>query len=257
MAEIPSTIPEQWQRPAWQEGDYPPFLFTVIYGSTTIDVPVDAKRYRTRGLPESVEAHAFHRATHADYLRTSFEEGYAWDAFLREDPKLANAVRKSPGAIAFSGEVKDSTSLLYLRDVIGMTAYLLDHGGVAVYDTLTFTWFRPDVWKKQFFEPDAVKPQDHVRILYSNESDGLWLHTRGLLKFGRPDLSVRGVAAQHLETAGRMINELIDLQVAGTFLREELGIRDPNLGRFVVRYEGDRDDPEFNNVHIELVRSRS
>jgi hypothetical protein len=54
-----------------------------------------------------------------------------------------------------------------------------------------------------------------------------------------------------------MINELIDLQAAGAFLAEGQIVQDPVLGGFIVRYEGDHDGPEFNNVHVELVRRRS
>ena len=251
------TVPDVWQRPLWQQGDYAPFVFLVIYGPVDISSPVDGKRYRTRGLPESVEAHAFPRAEHAAYLSESFEEGHAWNYLLGTDPELADAASKAPGAIAFAGEVADSTSLLYLRDVIGMAAYLLDHGGVAVYDPFTFRWFRPDEWLERYFEPDAPDPREHVMILYSQEPDGLWLHTRGLLVFGRPDISLRGVAAGDFNAAARMINELIDLQGAGTFLAEGQVVQDPTLGAFIVRYEGDRDDPEFNNVHVELIRPRS
>lgn len=249
--------PDLWQRPLWQVGDYPPFIFIVIYGLTDIPSPIDAKRYRTRGLPEAVEARAFPRAEHSKYLRDSFEQGYPWETLVREDPELAETVKKSDGAVAFAGEVHDSTSLLYLRDVIGMTAHLLEHGGLAVYDPFTFRWFRPNVWLERYFEPDAAEPQHHVMIFYSREKDGFWLHTRGLLTFGRPDIGLRGVSDHEFDQAFRMINELIDLQAGGAFLPEGKVVNDPALGRFIVRYEGDHDDPEYNNVHIELIRPRT
>lgn len=250
-------VPELWQRPLWRPGDELPFVFLVVYGVTDIATPVDGKRYRTRGLPDSVDAHSFPRAQHAEYLSESFEEGYAWEAFIEKDPELAAAVRESPGAMAFLGDVSDATSLLYLRDVIGMTAYLLDHGGIAVYDPITFRWFRPDDWRERYFEPDAPQPRGHVMIFYSQEPDGIWFHTRGLLLFGRPEISLRGVPDNDFGAAGKMINELIDSQAAGTFLGEGQIVHDPALGDFIVRYEGDRDDPDFNNVHVELVRPRA
>jgi hypothetical protein len=249
--------PGQWRRPLWQPGDYPPYVFTVVYGLTDVPSPIDVTHYRIRGVPESVAVHAFSRTEHGAYLRDCFEEGYAWNTFAQQDPELAEAVRRSTGAVAMAGEVDDSSSLLYLRDIIGMTAHLLDHGGLAVYDPFTFRWFRPDVWLERYFEPDEPDPQRHVMIFYSKESDGFWLHTRGLLTFGRPDISLRGVADDALDHAFGMINELIDTQAAGAFLQEGKVVEAPSLGRFIVRYEGDHDDPEFNNVHIELTRPRS
>jgi len=171
-----------------------------------------------------------------------------------EDPELAKLIAKSPGAIALAGEVADDTSLMYLRDLIGISAALLDSGAVALYDPFTFRWWRPEAWKAIFHAPDKPQPQEHVLILYSAERDGLWLHTRGLLTFGRPDLSVRRVLQADFDMVAGMLNELIDLQAFGGLLADGQTVRHPSLGPFKVRYTGDRDDPEFNNVHIELQR---
>lgn len=243
-----------WQRRHFRPGGDRPFVFTVVYG--LLDVPsIDAYRYRTRGLPNGVDARSFDRVTHERYLRDAFEEGYAWEQVVRDDPELARSVANSPGMVAFAGDIVDDTSLDYLRDVIGMLAALLDHGGLAVYDPLTFRWWRPADWKAAFFDSDEPHPQRHVMIYYSQESDGFWLHTRGLLTFGRPDLSVHGVPQQDFDVAAGMCNELVDFQAFGGLLCEGQVVRHPGLGRFIVHYAGDRDDPDFNNVHVELTRS--
>lgn len=135
-----------------------------------------------------------------------------------------------------------------------MTTAMLDHGGVAVYDPFTFRWWRPSPWKAAFFDPDEPNPQRHVMIYYSKQPDGMWLHTRGLLTFGRPDLSIRGVLREDFDAAAAMCNELIDFQAYGGLLSEGQVVRHPALGGFVARHVGDRDDPEFNNVHVELIR---
>jgi len=202
-----------------------------------------------------MDARSFDRVTHGRYLRDAFEEGYAWEQLVRDDPELSRDVTASPGMVAFAGDIADDTSLEYLRDVIGMTAAALDHGGIAVYDPFTFRWWRPSLWKATFFDPDEPQPQRHVMIYYSQESDGFWLHTRGLLTFGRPDLSVRGVQQEDFDSAAGLCNELIDFQAFGGRLSEGQGVRHPALGKFVVRYAGDRDDPDFNNVHVELTRA--
>jgi hypothetical protein len=246
---------ENWSRPKWEPDGGRPFVFVVVYGLTGIPSPIDGRSYRTRGLPSGVDAPSFDRATHAQYLTESFEEGYDWQDLLAQDFELSQRVLASPGSVAFVGETEDTNSLLYLRDVIGMTAWLADHGAVAIHEPFTFRWWRPEKWKEEFFLPDQPRPHSHVMIYHSMESDGSWLHTRGLLTFGRPDLSVRGVSGGDFNAATGLCNELIDHQAAGGVLREEQIVRHPALGAFVVHHEGDRDDPEFNNAHVELLRS--
>ena len=228
-------------------------MFIVVYGLTDVPGPIHARSYRTSGLPNGVDARSFNRAEHSRYLAESFEEGYAWQELVTRDFDLSRSVLASPGAIAFAGEPEDSDTLMYLREIIGMTAWLADHGAVAVYDPFTFRWWRPETWKQEYFADDQPKPQRHVMIYYSAESDGAWLHTRGLLTFGRPDLSVRAVQPSDFDAAAGMLNELIDYQAFGGVLAEEQVVRHPVLGAFTVHHEGNRDDVEFNNSHIELL----
>lgn len=245
---------DTWNRPHWSPGGDTPFVFVVVYGLTEFPGEIQGKKYRTRGLPDGIEARAFDRARHGDYLRECYEEGYTWKSLVQEDPELAERVRTSEGAIALSGDVVDDSSLLYLRDVIGITAALADAGAVAVYDPLTFRWWRPDTWIHRFHEPDRPQPKEHVMILYSEDGGRFWFHTRGLITFGRPDLSVRSVERKDFEAAAGMCNELIELQAAGAKLVEGQTIRHPVLGAFNVRYAGDRDDLDFNNIHVELEK---
>ena len=227
-------------------------MFLVVYGLTDVPGPIHALSYRTNGLPKGVHARSFNRAAHSHYLRESFEEGYAWQELITQDVELSRSILASPGAIAFAGEPEDSSTLIYLRDVIGMTAWLVDHGAVAVYDPFTFRWWRPEKWKQEYFADDRPNPHRHVMIYYSSETDGTWLHTRGLLTFGRPDLSLRGVRPSDFDAAAAMLNELIEFQALGGVLGEGQVVRHPVLGAFGVHHQGDRNDVEFNNSHIEL-----
>jgi hypothetical protein len=245
-----------WSRPNWQPGGGNPLIFLVVYGLTEFPEAAEdtGRTYRTRGVPDGVDVHSFKRADHGDYLTESFEQGYAWEELVHEDAELSRAVLASPGVLGFIGEPAESADLMYLRDLIGLTAWLADHGAVAIYDPWTFRWWRPAQWKEAYFAEDKPEPWRHVLILYSAESDGLWLHTRGLIVFGRPDLSMRGVAEADYKAAMGMCNELIAIQASGDILPEGQVLRHPILGAFTVHHEGDRDDPEFNNSHIELVR---
>ncbi|MBV9495245.1 MAG: hypothetical protein JOZ54_13435 [Acidobacteria bacterium] len=247
---------ENWSRPRWKPNGGKPFLYLVAVGVTEVSSAVPAIEYRTRGLPDGIEARSFVRGQPKRYLE-SFQEGYVWEQLVAEDFELSRRVLEAPGAIVLAGETDDSDSLRYLRDVMGVMAWLADHGAVAIHDPMTFRWWRPEQWKETFFVPDAPNPHRHVMILYSVERDGIWLHTRGLLAFGRPDLSIRGVASADFDEVADLCNELIERQAFGAVFREGQVVHDTVLGDFVIHHEGDRDDPEFNNAHVELLRQGS
>ena len=96
----------------------------------------------------------------------------------------------APQQLVIRGQIADPTSLDYLRDTIGVVAASLEGGGAAVFDPQILTVFGADEWRAQFFE-DAFETTKHAVILVSPQDDGrVWLHTRGMRVFGRPDLSL-------------------------------------------------------------------
>jgi hypothetical protein len=100
------------------------------------------------------------------------------------------------------GELEDQAELNYLRDAVGLLTFLLDHSGVAVCDPWMFHWWGPGEWMDRVFRPGGAVPRHHVVIFTSEEPEGpspTWFHTRGMRKFGHPDLSVHGVPPEHRE----------------------------------------------------------
>jgi hypothetical protein len=76
-----------------------------------------------------------------------------------------------------------------------------------------------------------VVPRQHVVILTSEDPDDAlltWLHTRGLRKFGRPDLSVRRVPPQDREAVIDLFDRFIEFQTFGGVIEEgqEVRLRD-------------------------------
>jgi hypothetical protein len=62
----------------------------------------------------------------------------------------------------------------------------------------------------------ATTEFDHVVILVSMGSDGTeWIHTRGMRKFGRPDISVHKVEPQHKDAIIDLCNRFIELLAFG------------------------------------------
>jgi len=126
-----------------------------------------------------------------------FRRGYHWDQLTTEDPNLAAKVAAEDSCLVLKGRVIDPPSLNYFRDVIGLLTFFVDAGGVGIYDPQMFKWWAPSEWRSRIFSPGSCAPHDHVVILTSEDRHGKWIHTRGLRKFGRPDLSVHNVGPQH------------------------------------------------------------
>jgi hypothetical protein len=244
-----------WPRPHYQSGGGDPFLFYVVFGNFQMTEPLSRSRYRSLGVPEGLSLQSYSRDRHADTFG-DFCAGYLWERLEADDPELAGDVRSCPQLMVLRGTIADPPTLDYLRDAIGLLTYLVDHGGVCIYDPQMFEWWAPQRWREVVFEANWAEPLRHVVILHSEEEtgSGRWVHTRGLRKFGRPDLSVPHVPGERFDAVVEMCARFIVLQASGFVIPEgeEIRMKDlPPGGR--VRHRGHPDDPDFNNVHVRIV----
>jgi hypothetical protein len=132
---------------------------------------------------------------------------------------------------------------------------LLESGGFAVFDPHMFKWWSVEEWRQRAFDPAGPVPRHHVVILVSDEPDGRsrWYHTRGMLKFGRPDISVRNVVPALENVVKDLCERLIEMQAFGAVVPEGQEIKMNGVPRgWRCWGGGDLDDPEFNNRHIEI-----
>lgn len=246
----------EWNREHWVPGGGDAFVFFAVFGRMPESFQIDASKYRTTGLPKGVDIRAFTRQANTEYI-AGFTDGYAWDQFAARHVKQAAAVNAAPDCLVIAGTVEDPSDLGYLRDVVGMTTFLLDQGGLAIHDLQTVTWFDPREWHEQIFEPAAPVPRQHVITLLSPEEDSpefTWFHTRGLRKFGRPDVSVHDVPRHLTDAVTNLCGRLIEFQAFGGVVAEGQEIRMETLPPgATAHHAGDIEDLNFNNVHIEIV----
>lgn len=250
---MPTTL-ETWERPKFAAGGGDPFLFYVVYGECRTDAPLSRSRYRCGGVPDGIDVMKYGPEQHPE-VPGQFREGYLWDSLQEESPRFAAAVARCEHCTILRGTPAESATLNYLRDTVGFLTYLLDQGGVAIYDPLSFHWWQPDEWRQTIFEPAAPVPRQHTVILVSEEDDSpdKWFHTRGMRKFGRPDISVHNVSSDLEAGVTRLCNRLIELQASGQVIADGQSIRMESLpGGGVIHHAGDLDDPDFNNVHLEV-----
>ena len=252
-AEKPSAPLASWPRPSFQPTGNKALVWYQIYGHFPDTVDISRSKYRCTGVPDGIELQHYWRTEHENVVTAFLKHPFFAAALTRELQGLADGVSSAPECTIIRGEVPDSANLDYLRDVIGLVTWFLDNGGLAVLDPQTMQWYGRDKWRGEVFEANAPSARQHVVIFLSDDEDGLWLHTRGMRKFARPDLSIRTVPAQNREAAIELLNRFIELQAGGQTIAEGQEIKMESLPPgMTCHLAGNLDDPNFNNVHVEI-----
>lgn len=242
----------RWEREYFQPESGDATLRYVVFGDLTPDMNVDASAYRTSGAPTGIKMELFNREAHGKRIEGWTDRYYG--VLLEEQPELEKAVRAAPTVALLQGEVEDPETLDYLRDTIGVVTALLDAGGVGVLDAVALRWWTPEEWREAIFDPAGPEPIEQITLLAAAEIGGYWLHSRGMRKFGRPDLSAHGLAQEDLETFAALFESLAVTLAGGATIPDGQRIRfaGTKIERMVT-LQGNPDDPEFDNVHYELA----
>lgn len=238
---------ENWARPYFQEYHQEPHLFYAVLGDFSV---TEELQEFAKTLPAKITC----RLIEASYFR----DGIIWDQLLQSDPQLADRAAATEQAVVVQGTVDRQTNLDYLRASIDFLNYLTDVGGEVVYDTYALAWFGKEAWNQRHTDGQLFNPFDHMILLNSPEDDGThWLHTRGMLKFGRPDISVRQVAESSIPSVKKMIDRFITFTALGGVVEEgrEVVMEGLEPGYRPGPVVGDKEDPDFNNWHIEIGKS--
>lgn len=244
-----------WPRPHWRDSGDAAFLLWFVFGDFDVEPHIDAHRYRTRGTPQGV-----------DVIRYANRELSAWDGYplagtlgrtLRdENVRLFDKASRAADCFMLRGSVADPPDLDGLRDLIGTIAAFTDLGAIAIVDPQMLSMFGADKWRKRFFDRDAFNARDHVLILASEDerhAGRVHVHTRGLRKFARPDISIRNVPKAVSALAGQLAERFTEFQALGGIVEEgrEIDVDGASAGMRAHR-TGAYDDPAFNNVHLAL-----
>lgn len=245
-----------WHRRFYRGPGGRPLLLHVVFGAFPQMAPLSRQDYRSNGVFPGLQLSHHDRSKHPEVL-DGFRQGYLWDDLKRLKPGLAEAVQAAGECLILRGELEDQSNLNYLRDTVGLLTFLLDQGGVALYDPWIFHWWEPGEWKDRIFEPGAAVPRHHVAILTSEDPEApslTWFHSRGMRKFGRPDLSAHRVSTQYRDAVIDLFERFIEFQAFGGTIEDGQEIRVKTLPKgMICNHAGDLDDPDFNNVHVEIT----
>lgn len=245
-----------WSRPHWTRDEAKAMLLYFVFGRFAAELQLDLSAHGSRGLPQAVEMRRIPKAMLAHWDGHPLR-GALGDLLRKGNPDAFEAARKAPECLMLRGELPDADSLAYLGDTLGVVAALLDAGGVAVVDPQILEMFTAAEWRARYAGDAVAAPRNHVAILCNDDQAGdveQWIHTRGLRKFARPDISIRRVPQTEAQRAGAIAAQLVELQARGMRFGDGSVIDAEGApGGLRVTRGGSLDDPEFNNTHLQLV----
>lgn len=186
-----------------------------------------------------------------------FRSGATWEALRRQRGELTSAVEKASLAVTLHGTIAAHDSLDYLKEAVDIMAALVELGAVAVHDVITGGWYDAESWLSMVEQGAIFNPFDHVITERSMEPSGtVRVRSRGLRKFARPDLLVRGVPTGGEEQAVKMLDRFINHFALGGLPEpaREIRIEGWDAVHRSGSVQGGPEDPEFRNSYIEFTR---
>lgn len=241
-----------WPRPYWQPTGEEAVLHFYVFGKFAQDLAIPAARHGSPGLPAGMSLERFQNRVLRDW------DGYplhgALGELLKEDnPRTFEQARIAPDVLVIRGRLADSDQLDYLRDTLGVLAALLDVGGSAMLDPQILTLFNAADWRARYLIDGGAPPRHHVLILRTADAaaDRSRVRTRGMRKFGRPDVDLTNVPTADIDRAGALCEQLVELQALGVHFDDGQPLDvDGVAGDLLAQCGGSMDDPQFNNTHV-------
>jgi hypothetical protein len=221
VARAGEPVPEGWRRESFQPGGGKAELHYVVFGRFAPQAKLKLERENYCKALLSLPAGA---------------------------PETVRLAQAAPTCASLVVEAPDPSSLVYLRDAIRSLSALA--GVVAIYDIPSATWRSAAEWRKTFAEPLPFRLQDHIDLVIRPERDlkGIWIRTRGMHKFGRPEVTMH-----HAPTDDQAWAELV-FQIAGSMADgmsypAEATVRPSGsaIKSFVIRRQH---DPEFEDERL-------
>lgn len=226
----------EWPRPAWRPGGRDAFVSLAVFGGfdpdteATIASDVAGFRAQLMGRQEVVD------------LTTNLKPS-------RADEDAFGQAAASPGCLWIVGKIDDPPTLEYLRAPIQAVTRLLDDGCVGVLDMNAIV-FQGAAERKRKVVDGQIQPLSVLATFWWSDEDGIgeWWRTRGMLTFGRPDISLRHIPAGAREHARRLIQRLALEMALGRLLEDG-----DQVEALIFRVEDAIEDPMFLNDRVEAV----
>ena len=173
--------PEDWSRPAFEPGGGDASLFYLVFGELA---PV-----RLPPAPSWLSLTVHPQGEARVWVEPLVDAIPARQERVQAQAALADLVRRAPDFAVLRGQRPDPPDLGYLRDGELVLAGLLEAGGAAVLDVEAQRWWTPAGFRAEVLTGLRPAVRAHVSV---RRQPGL-VETRGMRKFGRPDVRLRRV----------------------------------------------------------------
>ncbi|MEV0898249.1 hypothetical protein [Actinoplanes sp. NPDC049802] len=210
-----STLIEPWQRPAFRPTGRPASAMFVVFAEQDVLSGLDLKV----GAPPSAPMAALDLRQHRQ------EDDPEWFDGWRSGPLREAAARELPGADRLDAArwcysvrliVDDPADLTHLQLGWAVAGLLAEAGAFAVLDVYTHIWHSGDAVAGLDPHRPFVIQHDVGLVAESGSRPGFGhpVHTRGMIKFGRPDL-IAGVPPERIEETAMILNHLARMLAEG------------------------------------------
>ena len=237
------------KREYYQDIGYKPFLFFIIFGVSGEQLEVSKKKHKVDELPEALDIRTLTRAENGDYI-DGFFTGSFGNVLKSKDESIFERCRTAEKCVVLQGEIMKDSTLDYMRNVIGIIQAFVDKGAIGILDPQTISLYSSVEWTDRFFDKE-INAQKHVKILYSKDDDGYWLHTRGMLEFGRPDIGIYSVSEDKVHDYEQIMNQMIFYGGKGLFFKEKTRLHTVDGKSFVIetKFVDDFENNDYNNAY--------
>lgn len=231
-------------------------MFYVIFGAKEEELEISRERHNLDEVPEGLNMNMFTREQHSEYM-DNLIWGTLGKLLKEEQPELYEKIQKENVWAIVNGKIKQDDNLKYLRNTIGVVQAFIDAGAIAVLDMQTFSLYSALEFTEKIFSKD-LDIYSHVKILISKMEDGnIWLHTRGLRKFGRPDISIENVPGSEENKVVRIANQMIYYSSLGGLFNKKVKLhlyKDKEEAVIInPKFVGDYENVDFNNAYCKLL----
>lgn len=241
-----------WPRPYWQPGGEHALLHFYVFGRFAPELTIAAARYGSAGLPPGVTLERFQNLALRQWPGYPLQ-GALGELLKEDDPATFEQARIAPEVLVLRGQHPDGDTLDYLRDTLGVLAALLDAGGTAILDPQILTLFDAARWRGHYLIDGGAPPRHHVLIVRTADDrpGRSRVRTRGMRKFGRPDVDLHNVPDQQVDRAGALCEQLVELGALGAQFADGQSLEVEGVaGPLIARPAGSVDDPQFSNRHV-------
>ena len=258
--------------PDWPRPHYDPLadpsaaqaevFYAVVGPSPAQPLQVSRRRHHLDRLEPALTVSTHRREEDPAWFDAWFQGPLGWQI----DGLFANPdeIRAAPSLTIVRGTFPDAPDLNYLRNTLGVVSAIADTPGtLAVFDVLAINWWRLGDWREAFVDRSEFRIGDHLFIAVTDDDrhrPGIWTHTRGMIKFARPELQIRHLPGDYdtrnpaIRASGNVLNGIASYLAQGARIRDGQTMHLPETDATVTFALHDDADTRrhFNNASLEI-----